>query len=543
MTESSPKHQETKSAGRLGEKYYSGGEIRRVPDAAIHGSVHLNTFHVVDSKRVRDARGDTTQAVELTLKIAGPNAQRIIAQAQPGLYFAFEPKNRKDDVDAVLSVLKPSPQEKDGRISIPVHSDRMGKEVAQNLPKRDVLAGLVDISRPTEQLVNMLAKRAEEAGNPLPKGFNATEIAQCYTVPELLAYRPNVLTLEEVAANQPPMKSRPYTISDFDKRNGTVNILVSGVDAKLPAGDPLGIKKHENERQKDGGTATGMLLDIAESKASDYPINGYLITELPRLMFPGIMERTDAVNNLVVNNPRIGKYLDEFEAGAKDKTLYMLGTGSGMAPYMSLLRELSRRQKADPEHKKPYAGKIVVVNGGRYAEDELYAKECRGYVQDGIIDAYHATSSSDGKERFVTLKDGKLNEQEVQGYSKTGKYYIQDVLEAAYGSHMDKDIREGKAMVYVCGTQGALRGVFSKWTEAFRANPVSLQHTASIPGRFFQGFWRGRNDVTSHREPMPEENRSEANPASWTRRVLKIVEVREGAAARGQKTAAQGQAR
>lgn len=535
MTDSPKTFQETKSAGKLGEKYYSGGEIRRVPDAAIHESVHLNTFYIIDSKQVRQARGDTTEAVEMTLQITGPNAHRIAAQAQPGLYFAFEPKNDNTSVDAVLAALKPSPQEKDGRITVPVHSDRMGKEVAQNLPKRDVLAGLIDISRPTEQLVNMLAKRAEEAGKPLPKGYDAAQISQCYTVPELLAYRPNLLTVEEVAANQPPMKTRPYTISDFDREKATVNILVSGVDAPLAAGDPLGIKQHEDARLKDGGTATGMLLDIAKNKASDYPINGYLMTELPRLMFPGIMERTEAVQNSVAQNPRVGKYLDEFEAGAKDKTLYMLGTGSGMAPYMSLLRELSRRQKAEPE-KKPYAGKIVVINGGRYAEDELFAKECRQYVKDGIIDAYHATSSSDGKEKIVTLKDGALQEQDVQGHSKSGKYYIQDVLEASYGSHMDKDLRDGKAMVYVCGTQGALRGVFSKWQDAFRSSPVSLQHTASIPGRFFQGFWRGRNDVTSHREPMPVENRSEANPAAWTRRVLKIVEVREGAAARTRKS-------
>src|SRR5690606_17636173 len=105
-------------------------------------------------------------------------------------------------------------------------------------------------------------------------------------------------------------------------------------------------------------------------------------------------------------------------------------------------------------------------------------------------------------------------EQEVQGVvAGGGRYYIQDVLQAAYGSHMEQDIRAGKAKVYVCGTQGALRGVFSKWPEAFRSTEHSLQHTASIPGHYFEYAWKRANEVTHHREPMPVENRGE-NPGA-----------------------------
>lgn len=553
MTLSSAKpYHETPSFGEYANRYYASGELVREPAPGLHASSTLAAFHVVDAKQVRQTRGDTTEAVEITLKVEGKRGADVISQAQPGLIFAFEPKNHGETVDAILKVLKPSAGLKEGRIPVPVHSDRQGTNTAQTLPVRDVLSGLVDISRPTEQLVNLLMLRAAQAGKPLPKSADATEIAKCYSVAELLEYRPNLLTLEEVYANQPPMKTRPYTISDYDKQAQTVKILVSAVSADLPAGDPLGIKRHTDTRVKDDGTATGMLLDLARGNGgkpvSDYAINGYLMTELPRLMFPGIYDRSEAVKNLARNNPRIDKYLKAFDNAAADQTLYFLGTGSGMAPYMAVLRELSRRQRADPAHSKPYPGKIVVINGGRYPEDELFAEECRQYVKDGLINTYHAASSSNGAEKFVTLKEGKLDEREVKGVTTTGKYYIQDVLQAAYGQHLEQDIRDGKAMVYVCGTQGALRGVFSKWPEAFRANPASLQHTASIPGRFFEGFWKGRNQLTSHREPLPEDRRSQGNPGAWTKRVLKIVEVREGKNAHNhpdnvQETSSQGMQR
>lgn len=531
-------YHEAASQGALAERYYSGGAIRRIPAPSIHPTSTLAQFRMVESQRVREARDGTTEAVEMTLAIEGDGADAIAAQMQPGLYFALEPKNHKDAVDVILAAVKPSPQEAaDGRITVPVHSAYMMTNDAQNLSKREVLTGLVDVSRPTEQLVNLLALRAEAAGNPLPHGYDAAEIAACYSVAELLQYRPGVMTVEDIYANQPSMKARPYTISDFDRDNRRVKILVSGVSADLPPGDPLGIKQHGDARIKDGGTSSGMLLDIASAGKdgapdADFPINGYLLTRFPGLLFPGQVRETEAVTQLKDSNPHVGRMLEAFAGGTADTTLYFLATGSGMAPYMSLLRELERQQAADPEHKNPFPGNIVLINGGRHAEDELYAEECRSFVEKGLVQAYHAASSASGTEKYVTLKDGQLHEQEVQGrVAGGGRYYIQDVLQAAYGQHMEGDIRAGKAKLYVCGTQGALRGTFQKWPDAFRESKFSLQHTASIPGRYFEHGWKRMNEVTSHREPMPVQNRGE-NPGAWTRRALKIVEVREGEAAR-----------
>lgn len=531
-------YQETASQGALADRYYSGGEIRRIPAPHIHDSGTLSPFRMVASKQVRDAHDGTTEAMEITLKIEGDKADAIAEHMQPGLVFALEPKNDKETVDAILAAVKPSPEEQaDGRITVPVHSAYMMTNDEQTLPKRDVLAGLVDVSRPTEQLVNLLAKRAEEAGNPMPKPHNPAELAACYSVAELVQYRPNLLTLEDIYANQPAMKTRPYTISDFDREHKTVNILISGVSADLPAGDPLGIKGNDMHRVKDGGTATGMLMDIATAGKdgapdADYRLNGYLLTNFPRLLFPGQVRETEAVNKLKGGNPQVQNMLDAFQQATPDTTLYFLATGSGMAPYMSLLRELSRQQQADPEHHKPFTGNIVLINGGRHEQDELFADECRQFVKDGLVQAYHAASSSTGMEKYVTLKDGELSEQQVKGQvAGGGRYYIQDVLQAAYGNGMDENIRSGKAKIYVCGTQGALRGVFQKWPEAFRNSKHSLQHTASIPGRFFEGQWKHANQHTSHREPMPVKSRGE-NPGAWTRRHLEIVEVREGEAAK-----------
>lgn len=531
-------HRETPSSGVLGARYYSGGEIARVPAPHIHKTSHLTNFRMVDAKQVRAARGDTTAAMEITLKIEGDDAATIARQMQPGLFFAFEPKNDAATVDAILDCLKPSEQEENGRIHVPVHSAYMATNTAQLLPKRDVLAGLVDVSRPTEQLVELLAVRAECAGQPMPLAYDPVELTKCYTVAELLAYRPGLLTVEDVYANQPAMKPRPYTISDFDVKRQTVNILISGVSAELSKGDPLGLKPSTDARTKDGGTATGMLMDLAVGGTNgapdgEYRLNGYLLTGAPRLVFPGSFKRTEAVQDSLTGvhgSPERRAYFKAFEKVTPDTTLYLLATGSGMAPYMSLLRDLSRRKQADEGFEKPC--NIVLINGGRYAEDELYAEECRQFVKDGLLDAYHAAASSTGKEKYVTLKNGKLHETELQGKTENGaRYYIQDVLSASYGKDMDAQLRSGKAMVYVCGTQGALRGVFGKWPDAFRANHTALQHTASVPGRFFDNMWRRANEATSYREPLPVERRSQENPAAWTKRILKIVAGREGGAA------------
>jgi sulfite reductase alpha subunit-like flavoprotein len=533
-------YREVPSQGKLAGRYYSGGEIRRPAAPQIHESSTLAPFRMIKAEEVRAAQGETTAAMELTFRIEGAKAAQIAAQLQPGLFFAFEPKNNKETVDAILDALKPSPQQRaDGRITVPVKSAYMMTNDEQTLPKRDVLAGLVDVSRPTEQLVNLLALRAKEAGKPLPETHDAAKLAACYTVAELLQYRPGLLTLEDVYANQPPMMARPYTISDYDRKNHTVSLLISGVSAKLAEGDPLGIKGEEKARTKDDGNASGMLLDIATAGDNggpdkDFLLNGYVLTRIPHLMFPGLVEKTDAVQSLMDADQRIEQHVREFEQSRPDQTLYFLATGSGMAPFMSALREMSRRQKAKPDHEKPFAGKIVLINGGRYEQDELFADECRRFVKDGLVETYHAAASSTGKEKVVTLKDGQLHETETQGKTADGgRYYIQDVLESSYGKQMDADIRAGRATVYVCGTQGALRGTFSKWPDAFRTSKNALQHTASVPGRYFEHMWKRLNQLTDHREPLPVERRAE-NPGAWTSRVLHIAEIREGAAARTQ---------
>lgn len=522
----------------MGRRYYSGGHICRAPYEAVHHTSRLTQFRIVGAEWVREARGATTEALEITLKIDGGDKDAIATQMQPGLVFAFDPKNDSDTVDAVLASLKPSPEEKLGCIVVPVHTSYMMRTHQQAVPKRDALAGLIDLSRPTEQLVERLAERAEAAGKPFPLAYDAAELARCYTVAELLQYRPGLLTLEDVYANQPSMKTRPYTISDFDREAGTVNVLLSGVSAELAEGDPLGIKPSPDARTKHGGLATDMLMDIATggkdgSPDGEYRLNGYLVTDSPRLVFPGFTRPTEALEHAMTvqhKTPQRTAYyhglrdLVEKEP-SRDTTLYLLATGSGMAPYMALLRDLSRQKAADPDFGMKCD--IVLINGGRHEEDELYKQECRRFVAEGLVKTYHAFSSADGTDKTVTLKDGALHEEKKTRQGKSGeRFYIQDLLEEEYGRDMDARLRDGKAWVYVCGTKGALDGVTAKWPRTFRDKPDALQHTASVPGRFFEDMWQGENRGVAYNIPQPVGRRSRENPEDWRERIPRLPERR-----------------
>lgn len=498
--------------------YYASGEIKREAHDSVPPSCGLTGFRIIAVEPVRQG-GDTLEAYEITLKVLGN--QKAVDELQPGVVFALEPKNHQSVVDAVLMGLKHEgvgQQERQAldcskldeaaeqRVILPVKSSYIQSQTTQRLSKRDVLAGTIDLSRPTPQLVNQLLRHA---GIPaMPR--TAEKISASYSIEQLLNQYPGLLTIEELCANQPLLDSRPYTISDYDRKKGTLKIVVSDVNAEIPSAEPEGKPKY-----KQHGIATQMLLDLAKHpKKWDYVLNGYVATHGPKLFFPCMTELTESMAAYQKKTKReywqkAWKRFSGLEH-AEGKTLFLLGTGSGIAPYMALLREYARR-------KESYPGDVILISGGRGTEGEMFADEIKGFVRAGILKEYHYADSK------VKLDNGE-------------KAYIQNVLKDKYGGKLGELLAQEEAVIFVGGAEDAKKAVdatlseiagFERDTDAARIfikgleDRCMVQSTASKPERFFNK-WRDENHSTDHRKPMPEEQR-EKNPDRWTQRIEKTA--------------------
>lgn len=530
----SPFH-EHPSEGRFGAVYYADA-LERVPHESVPASCGLTGFRVLDSTAVREPTSGNTVAYEITLQIL--DNPQATAEMQPGVVFAFEPKNHRNVVDVVLLRLKHEGMGQEAgqalplskllrvaqqEVEVPVKSSYIQSQTTQRLTKREVLAGVVDVSRPTPQLVNLLLQRA---GNPQTP-YTAEEMAASFSVEQLLKAYPGYITLEELCANQPPINTRPYTISDIDREAGTLKIVVSDVEVDIPPVTP-----DAEPTRKRHGTATRMLLDLVEGNDHEYILNGYLANHGPKLFFPDVTRFTGCMESYLskTEHPYWQQAWERFSDWQDDegKTLYLLGTGSGIAPYMALLRELERREERGEE---PYPHKIVLINGGRGIEGELFAEEIAHFQEKGILDDYRYVDSTPDA-------DGR-------------KTYIQDVLKQEYGKEVSGLLDNKKALVYVCGTKAAKEGVAVALTEiaGLQDEPekakdfidvleqrFQFQSTSSEPGRFFT-LWAAQNEATHHREPKPtwmkalgkEPVKSPEEP--WTTRILNIVPPCQGAEA------------
>jgi sulfite reductase alpha subunit-like flavoprotein len=196
---------------------------------------------------------------------------------------------------------------------------------------------------------------------------------------------------------------------------------------------------------------------------------------------------------------------------------------------MAFLRHMSRMQQADPDHQKTFKGKVVLINGMRADEDELYADECRQYVRDGLLSSYHAVHSATKSETVVTVQNGAVQEAI---YDYPAKPYVQAALETHYGHGLEQAVSDRKAIVYVCGALGALEGVVQKWPQCFADKPEALQRTASLPDRYFNNYWQRKTIATHHLEPLPSARRR-PETCAWTQRILRISPTSQQQAAHG----------
>lgn len=522
MMERSSIHHEYPSSGALAATYYAGGGIKREPHVSVPDCSSLTGFRIVDVQCVRSGK-NITEAYEITLQILGN--RQALQELQPGVVFALEPKNHMDTVNAVLQGLRQEgaqrsgeglesgrPAEKVETVELPVKTAYLEKHTTQSLDKREVLSGTVDLSRPTVQLVNLLLKR---------RGLSASlrtaeRIAASHSIEQLLEKYPGLVSIEELCANQPPLNSRPYTLSGYDREAGTIKIVVSDVEAQIPPMEPGAepeCKRH--------GIATRMLIDLARNPdAWGYTLNGSLSTHGPKLFFPSMSRQTpgmDAYRRQTENTYWQGIW-ERFsqQADAGDKTLFLLGTGSGIAPYLALLREYAQQGER-------YPGKVVLINGGRGPKGEMFQDEIRQFLNDKILDAYHYADST------LSLPDGE-------------KGRVHNVLKAKYGEELRGLLAQEKAMVYVCGAKEARDDVDaalaeiagfgrgSKEAGAFVAeleDKCLIQSTASKPDRFFT-FWREQqSELPSYWLPQTRESwtakvggKSASTPEAWAKRIV-----------------------
>lgn len=527
MTSRVSPHHEYASSGVLAATYYASGRIKRIPHESVPAVCGLTGFRIVDAQCVRP-KGNATEAYEITLQMLG-NKQGAL-ELQPGVAFALEPKNHADTVDAVLLGLRhPAVEQQEGsaldagrleevaaqEIELPVKTAYLEDQTIQCLSKRDIVSGVIDLSRPTPELVNLLLHRK---GLPATKR-TAERIAASHSVEQLLAKYSGLVTVEELCANQPSLNSRPYTISDFDRDRGMLKIVVSDVEAEIPT-----VGDNAAPECKQHGIATRMLLDLAKNPGAwDYILNGSIAVHGPKIYIPCMTKPTESMEAY----RRKTQYAywqeawDRFSplANADDKTLFLLGTGSGIAPYLAMLHEYERRGER-------YPGRVVLINGGRGAEGEMFSEEIQHFLEIGVLDDYrYADSTAD-------LPNGE-------------KGRIQHVLKAEYGDELRSLLEEEKAMVYVCGAMDAKEGVDEVLAEIVGFGRGSdeaaeyirqlmdkwlIQSTASKPDRFFTAWRDAQSHAPGYREPKPrvswtndQVGGKSASGGGWTRRVYPVI--------------------
>lgn len=528
MTSRTAPHHEYPSTGVLAEAYYASGNIKRVPHDSVPATCGLTGFRIVDAQCVRSG-GGATEAYEITLQMLGN--RQAAQELQPGVVFALEPKNHADTVNAVLSGLlhedvgqqkgKPLDAQQlsevaEQTVELPVKTAYLEGLSAQRLSKREALSGAYDLSRPTVQLVNLLLQR---------KGLSAsmrtaTRIAESHSVEQLLEKYPGLVTVEELCANQPTLNSRPYTISDYDREAGTLKIVVSDVEAEIPA-----VADNVEPERKQHGVATRMLLDLAKNPdAQDYILNGSISVLGPKIFFPCMTEPTPSMDayRQQTQYEYWQNVWDRFSplADANDKTLFLLGTGSGIAPYLALLHEYERRGE-------PYPGKVVLINGGRGDAGEMFKEKIKHFLEIGVLDDYVYADSA----------------KEVR---------VQNALQAHYGEELKGLLKNDKAMVYVCGAMGAKDSVndvlaeiagFERGSDDAAAFIAELeekclvQSTASKPDRFFT-TWCKQQELSSYLLPKDRQSwtekvggKSASNPEGWAQ-VISSGQSRAGSAGR-----------
>lgn len=526
--------------------FFVGGTIERKLGDERHPYSGHRQFQFVDAVKVRKGRGAketgarTLPAYEITLKVLGEDADALMQQVQAGQVFAFEPRNHRKDVANIKKLLG-NPQ---NPVRVPVRSAYIASEGEQTVSVDDALSGVVDLSAPSLALVRLLDERVKAVGGAfLEKKEDAAAVVRSYTVGEVLAYAQkryreaienlpfedtqkaafphSVLNLRDLVLNQPPMNARPYTLSHFNRETGEIKIVVGDVAHTLSAENPFNLQdqngKPLGERVKRDGNATAMLrwMRLHNARKGPFTLGGSVDVEHPKLAFPELTEYTESIRHArhmthenaqgerqpMVENPAtrtaqvdmLANPASPYHPQKPVETIYLVATGTGIAPYLALLRDL-KRKKDNGEILPDY--RIVLTMGGRFQQDKIAHKELCGYVDEGLLEAYHFVSSSDQKE-YIKTRNGEKRLDHAQTVKPAGWQgpvkYAQHALAYHYKDRMRGELLRDGAYVYLCGTKRAEAELTQLCPEKLSfgedsKRPVALFGTASLPTRFRDNF-------------------------------------------------------
>lgn len=411
-------------------------------------------WKILSHEQIRKKFNNSFDAYEITLR----PPTKIPEFLAPGMQIAVLPANNVEKAKNILKYLDgdvTSPRE----VQLPECTGYKSANV--KLSPVDILVNIIDINRPIERLLSLLANKSKSMisqQNAKIQGYHQIlleyankgqlelrKITDNYSLEEILKIFPQIVTLEDLINTQPKNANRKYTISDIDHEKQHVKIMFSVTEHTSTArffNEERDIPKVFN------GESTTMLTELIRENNSIvtayFDIRGF--------------ERPDGTASI---KHKLPYYLAE----QSNRPVILISTGVGIGPHLAWLRDLKRRNKIP--------NLALMVAGGRYKQDELLRDEIESLLGNQF-----------SKYQFVTSQEEP-------------KQYVQDVL---LKSEIVWDLLSTQnATIFLCGTvpmeksvnnalinMGNQHGVDGDdWFEQLEKNN-QLYSSTSNPDRFYR---------------------------------------------------------
>jgi sulfite reductase alpha subunit-like flavoprotein len=160
----------------------------------------------------------------------------------------------------------------------------------------------------------------------------------------------------------------------------------------------------------------------------------------------------------------------------------MVGTGTGIAPFLAFLQELKHRV----EEKKEMLGKAVLVVGCRNRGEWIGEAVCRSASDTGVLTLLSVAMSREG---------GSSGSASMVGSPSSPYCYVTDALRGE-SAMLWEILQQPGCNFYCCGdgrmagdAYEALLAAIMKGSSISRARAVSFVDTMRIEGRYHLDIW------------------------------------------------------